>query len=86
MCGSLECVQAAMKAGYPVDKKKEEMTCACGVKLNGFSCRGCVESGRTEERNRIADVLDEEANPDAYSHDVKFAFRRFAERLRKGEI
>lgn len=75
------------------------MMCACGVKLieTEFSCRGCVESGRTEERNRIADAMEKTADNAREVEAtnvlmlmgrgaVEKAFRVFAERLREGTV
>ena len=62
------------------------MSCErCEGRWCGAECFA-YKQGKADERNRIADALDEEANPDAYSYDVKFALRSFAERLRKGEV
>ena len=62
--------------------------CWCKPEIRTPNCGSmqCLSAAIKAERNRIADALDEEANPDAYSYDVKFALRSFAERLRKGEV
>lgn len=62
------------------------MSCErCEGRWCGAECFA-YKQGKADERNRIADVMDAEADSLSIPYPAQHAFREFAERLRKGEV